>query len=113
MFRYIVGYYVSGICYGLGFFWVLRDKEKKGWHDQISDSVVYVSNRSIELIGTIIAVGLIAFNIFLTVKLVQSIKVNTNLHKDIYENIELWKTPLLENDKPAGTIDSNSEQLVI
>ncbi|MFT5260277.1 MAG: putative RDD family membrane protein YckC [Saprospiraceae bacterium] len=37
--RYL-GYYVSGIPLGLGFFWVAFDKRKQGWHDKIAGTVV-------------------------------------------------------------------------
>lgn len=37
--RYI-GYYVSSIVLGLGFFWVLWDKNKQGWHDKMAKTLV-------------------------------------------------------------------------
>jgi len=33
-------YYVSLIPIGLGFFWVIWDKKKQGWHDKISKTLV-------------------------------------------------------------------------
>jgi len=35
-----VGYFVSGIPLGLGFFWVLWDPEKQAWHDKIAKTRV-------------------------------------------------------------------------
>lgn len=32
--------YVSGFVLGLGYFWMLWDKEKQTWHDKFSNSVV-------------------------------------------------------------------------
>jgi len=37
--RYI-GYYVSLIPLGLGFFWVAWDDKKQGWHDKMAGTVV-------------------------------------------------------------------------
>ena len=37
------GYILSGIIFGLGFFWVIWDKEKRGWHDKISNTKVVES----------------------------------------------------------------------
>lgn len=38
--RRMVGYYVSFIALGLGFFWVLIDDRRQGWHDKLADTVV-------------------------------------------------------------------------
>lgn len=37
--RYL-GYYVSLIPLGVGFFWVAFDRKKQGWHDMMANSVV-------------------------------------------------------------------------
>ena len=37
--RYL-GYFVSGIPFGLGLIWVGIDKKKQGWHDKIAGTVV-------------------------------------------------------------------------
>ena len=39
-----VGYYVSAIVLLLGFFWVIWDSKKQGWHDKIAGTVVIKSN---------------------------------------------------------------------
>lgn len=40
--RYL-GYYVSQLVLFLGFFWVLWDRKKQGFHDKMANSVVLVS----------------------------------------------------------------------
>jgi uncharacterized RDD family membrane protein YckC len=35
-----VGYYVSGLCMGLGFFWALFDENKRTWHDLLAGTIV-------------------------------------------------------------------------
>lgn len=37
--RYL-GYIVSSLVFCLGFFWVIWDKEKQGWHDKIAGTFV-------------------------------------------------------------------------
>lgn len=37
--RYL-GYYVSALALGLGFFWIMWDKHKQGFHDKIAKTVV-------------------------------------------------------------------------
>lgn len=40
--RYL-GYYISGLCMGLGFLWILFDDERRSWHDRLSGTcVIYV-----------------------------------------------------------------------
>jgi uncharacterized RDD family membrane protein YckC len=35
-----VGYYVSGLCFGLGYLWFFVDKQHATWHDKIFNTVV-------------------------------------------------------------------------
>lgn len=41
--REIVGKLLSGLAFGLGYFWVMFDKEKQGWHDKIAGTHVVVT----------------------------------------------------------------------
>ena len=38
--RYLIGYTISGLVFGLGFIWIAFDKKKQGWHDKIASTVV-------------------------------------------------------------------------
>ena len=38
--REIVGKFVSSLIFGLGFFWMIWDKDKQTWHDKIAGTVV-------------------------------------------------------------------------
>jgi uncharacterized RDD family membrane protein YckC len=31
---------ISGICIGLGYFWIIWDPKKQSWHDKVANSVV-------------------------------------------------------------------------
>ena len=48
--RYI-SYFVSVIPLCLGFFWILWDKKKQGFHDKIAGTVVVVDSSQINLSG--------------------------------------------------------------
>lgn len=37
--RYI-GYYISGLIFGLGFLWALFDDKNQGWHDKLAKTYV-------------------------------------------------------------------------
>jgi uncharacterized RDD family membrane protein YckC len=36
----LIGYWVSGFFFGLGYLWILIDRRKRGWHDLIAGTVV-------------------------------------------------------------------------
>ena len=38
--REVIGKFVSGIVFFLGFIWILFDKNKQGWHDKIAKTLV-------------------------------------------------------------------------
>lgn len=38
--REVVGKFISSLVFGLGYLWILWDKEKQGWHDKIANTVV-------------------------------------------------------------------------
>lgn len=46
-FRNLIGYKISGVFFWLGFIWILVDKERRSWHDQITGSYVYVKNKTL------------------------------------------------------------------
>ena len=39
-FREVIGKTVSLIAFGLGFLWIILDKENQGWHDKIMSTYV-------------------------------------------------------------------------
>lgn len=41
-FREWIGKLISGIFLGLGYLWILLDKEKQGWHDKFASTYVVV-----------------------------------------------------------------------
>ena len=41
----LIGYWVSGFVFYLGYIWIFIDKRKRGWHDLIAGTVVVESAR--------------------------------------------------------------------
>jgi len=58
-FRYFVGYFVSGILFGLGFLYIIRNEKKQGFHDKISGSYVVSSGQLVWLKFVIFFISLI------------------------------------------------------
>src|SRR3990172_4863918 len=42
---YLIGYTVSSLVLGLGFFWVIKDSQKRAWHDMLIGSKVVVKEK--------------------------------------------------------------------
>ena len=40
-FRGTLGYWISGLIFGLGYIWAAFDDEKEAWHDKLFDTAVY------------------------------------------------------------------------
>ena len=113
MFRYMVGYFVSGMLFDLGFLWIFRDPQKQGWHDQVSGTFVVRKNRNRLLIGICLFVLLTLTNVMLSAKTVQSIKQNMALRDDVQSLVEMIKESLLENQKPPATIEPQETPTII
>ena len=41
----LIGYWVSGFVFYLGYIWIFIDKRKRGWHDLIAGTVVVEAAR--------------------------------------------------------------------
>lgn len=65
IFRNYIGYMASSLLFWLGFIWIFVDKQRRGWHDQISDTYVVVTRKSGWLLGLVSLVALIILNIWL------------------------------------------------
>lgn len=92
LFRYIIGYMVSWLLFGLGFLWIIRDPKKQGWHDMVSGSYVSKTSENRFLVGILALIFLIAFNSVLGIGIIQSALGNKNAKQDI-ENIvnQVWE----------------------
>ena len=58
-FRDRIAYIVSGVLLWLGFIWILVDKERRTWHDQIVDSYVVTGNKKLAFLGVVVLAAII------------------------------------------------------
>lgn len=73
LFRHTIGYQFSGLLFGLGFFAIIKDKEKLGWHDKATGSRV-VTVQNLWPLALLLLVGLIATNYFILAATVNNYK---------------------------------------
>ncbi len=111
-FRLFVGYFVSGLLFGLGFFWIIKDQEKQGWHDKISGTRVLYSDRNKRLIGTVFLTVIIIINAYLINQIAQSINQNKSFQEEIILIFEDIGKQLENNETPA-TIEPQEQPLII
>jgi uncharacterized RDD family membrane protein YckC len=86
-FRNYIGYMVSGVLMGAGFVWIIIDKERRGWHDQIADTYVVVKNKTLSVVGFIFLVILIFLQILLISNSIGRFKSNGEVYTDIVGEI--------------------------
>jgi uncharacterized RDD family membrane protein YckC len=81
LFRQLIGYQLSAVALGLGFFSVLRDSEKRGWHDKASGTKV-ITRATLWPVGLLALAALIYGNYLVAAMTIQSFKSNTLLKTD-------------------------------
>lgn len=84
-FRYIIGYMVSSLLFGLGFLWIIKDPKKQGWHDMVAGSYVTKTSENRWIVGIMVLIFLLAFNGVLGVSAVNSVMQNTTVQDDVTE----------------------------
>jgi uncharacterized RDD family membrane protein YckC len=100
-FRHQIGYMISGCFLWLGFIWILIDKEKRAWHDQIADTYVVVVQKAMIILGLVVVVVMIFLNTLLIMQTVTNFMKHQNLYQTIGGDIasEIDKT-VKEEVKP-------------
>jgi ABC-type Fe3+ transport system permease subunit len=83
LFRNYIGYMVSGLLFGLGFLWMIFDKERRAWHDQIADTFVIVRNKWLVISG----MAFFAIIVFVELVLINLSIVNFKSNSTIYTTI--------------------------
>jgi len=91
--RHHVGYFVSGTFLWLGFVWIIKDKEHRGWHDLLADTYVVSKNKSGAFVGTLLAVALLILAGYLAVSIISQISVNIPMYMEVFEDIKTELAP--------------------
>ena len=77
LFRFVVGYTISTLVFGLGFLWIIKDEQKRAWHDMVIGSKVIVKEKDY-LLGILSLLGLMLVLIIFTFILIFRIASFTN-----------------------------------
>lgn len=86
-FRNVVGYMVSGVFLWLGFIWIIIDKQRRGWHDQIADTYVVVFKKWRLWLGILVVFVLLGFNFYLGIRALGNFSQNRLLYQNIVREI--------------------------
>jgi uncharacterized BrkB/YihY/UPF0761 family membrane protein len=82
-FRNHIGYMVSSMLIWLGFIWIFVSKENKAWHDMIAGTYVKIVNKSMVLVGLVVAIIIITLNIYLVKNSISNFKSNSNIYSQL------------------------------
>ncbi|QQG41974.1 MAG: RDD family protein [Candidatus Woesebacteria bacterium] len=93
-FRDRIAYIVSGVLLWLGFIWILVDKERRAWHDQIAGSYVVNVNKKLVLLGILVLAAILFLEFNLVSGATSNFVKNGAVYKDIYDAAaDVFKTP--------------------
>ena len=84
-FRNYIGYTVSAIILYAGFIWILIDKQRQAWHDQVANTYVVTRNQAGILFGAIALAITILIHLTLIPITLNNFKSNSDLYQSIYE----------------------------
>ncbi len=87
LFRYYVGYTISGAVLGLGYWWVFKDKNRQTWHDQFVNTFVITKNPSAVALGFITLVVLVAVFTYLSLSMLTNIEKNQLFYQESITDI--------------------------
>lgn len=101
LFRHYIGYAVSLLFFGLGFFWVIKDPKKQGWHDQMTGSYV-VRKRNSQNLLVLFTLAVFIIDCLMIFVLVQQVIYNQVLRGDFEKirQISGQKKPIPDNSNP-------------
>lgn len=108
-FRSTVGYAFSSVFFGLGFFNILTDQNKQGWHDKAIGSVV-ATKRTLLPLGLIVAVVLFIINFSLLFSVAGKVFAGP-VAKDTTKLFESYYKYSLEKEaSPGGRLKEPEEE---
>ena len=79
---------ISVFLFGLGFWWMIKDKEKQTWHDKAANSYVVTTNSTLTVVGILAVASLVALNVFLVRQIIQNVKRNRLIYQEIGSQIQ-------------------------
>lgn len=98
LFRHLIGYQFASLLFGLGFFAIIKDANKQGWHDKtVGSKIVVVQN--LWPIALVVLLLLIVVNSIATVNMISQFSNNTQI-KQVFSTLSENKLP---NELPDYT----------
>lgn len=83
IFREYVARLALSVMFGIGYYWIIKDKRRQAWHDMLSDTFVVKKNDSGITMGLIALIPLIIVESVLLIGTVFNFVNNKTLGKDI------------------------------
>lgn len=113
LFRQTIGYMFSGLLFGLGYFAILKNDKRQGWHDQAVGSLVIKTN-NFWIIGLLVCLAMLGTLTYFGAQTVKTALANEPLKQSfisIYQQILSERTPgsLQINSDPKSNITINGE----
>lgn len=94
LFRTYIGYSVSTVFFGMGYYWIFVDEKRRGWHDLAAGSVVLNANPQRIGLGILAICGLLILNLFFVKQIAERSFQNRLLYQEIMSGF------ISENEKP-------------
>lgn len=104
-FRNYIGYMISGVLLGAGFIWILIDKERRAWHDQVADSYVVVKNRTLSVVGIGFLLIVFFLQYLLVSKSVDRFRSNSDVYREFVNSFSEEKLPQEEFNLEDFTVE--------
>lgn len=83
-----IGYMISGMFLSVGFLWILIDKERRSWHDQIADTyVVVVEKTNNIIIGLSVTFVILFLESLLISKSISNFSKNSTVYADLTRSV--------------------------
>ena len=89
IFRSTIGYSASAMVALTGFWWMLINKERRTWHDLLSDTYVVISGKIGIVLGIVILGVLIGLNISAGKKVIQNFQRNQATYQNFVQNLNI------------------------
>ena len=87
IFRTYIGQFTSLLFFGLGYFWIFKDKKRRSFHDLVTGSVVIVNHSLGVFLGISAIIALLILNLILA----------KNIGTQVTKNLDFYKTGLTLN----------------
>lgn len=81
--RITLGRSVSGLFFGMGYFWIFRNAKRRAWHDIINQTVVVKKNNYGWAIGLVILSLFLFINFETAIGIVSAVKDNLNFYSSL------------------------------